>query len=160
MMLFEDMDTSESEHSDVEASTDGDWGACCSCSKGSQCMTNKCECRSAGGICGMSCGCLPAKCSNRKAASIKEPDELPQPKMADESVNALHTSENDESLILASHGAMLLHNAFAEKPSEANDDGGQRRKPLSDIGNTQVTFNSHYLQVIRTCSQLKELSLP
>lgn len=106
---------------------------CCSCSKYSSCKTTKCQCRSFGGFCGASCGCVPTKCANR------ELDESLQPEVAEGTVNGSGTDETEDRL-LASHGAILLHSALAEKPAETNDDGGPKRKPLSDIGNTVVSF--------------------
>lgn len=174
-IVFEDMDTSESEKSDADAvDDDGEWvaddddvwvaeddmvygrrqskkrnsrsknqssgpssssdqegkldsegegimgvkttsGVCCTCSKSSSCKTNKCQCRSAGGLCGPSCGCVASKCTNR--------------------------DETEQDKLLASHGAMLLESALIEKPAETKEDGGPARKPLSDIGNTEVKSN-------------------
>lgn len=105
---------------------------CCSCSKYSSCKTTKCQCRSAGGFCGASCGCVPTKCANR------ELDESLQPQGAEGIVNGSASDETKDGL-LVSHGAMLLHSALVDKPVETNDDGGTKRKPLSDIGNTVVS---------------------
>uniref|UniRef100_A0A6N2MLA4 Kinesin motor domain-containing protein n=1 Tax=Salix viminalis TaxID=40686 RepID=A0A6N2MLA4_SALVM len=44
--------------------------------------------------------------------------------------------------VLASHGALLLQSALVEKPVETNDDNVARRKPLSDIGNTMAKSNA------------------
>lgn len=119
---------------------------CCSCSRSSYCKTTKCQCRASGGACGLSCGCRPSKCANRGSKS--ERDESIRP----DSVGDVRSgSENDatdeESRDLVSHGARLLQNALAERrPSEAPpaEDGGAKRKPLSDIGNTVVCFHSPY----------------
>lgn len=105
---------------------------CCSCSRYSTCKTTKCQCRSLGGFCGASCGCVSAKCTNR------EIDESLQSELAEGIDNGSGTEETKDRL-LASHGAMLLHSALADKPAETNDDGGPKRKPLSDIGNTLVS---------------------
>uniref|UniRef100_A0A5B7AUA4 Kinesin motor domain-containing protein n=1 Tax=Davidia involucrata TaxID=16924 RepID=A0A5B7AUA4_DAVIN len=164
--LLEDMDTSDSEHSDLDATDDEcerehfdldaanddpEWvhsnrrrpkkrnlkgEVCCSCSKKSLCKTTRCECRAAWGNCGISCNCEATKCSNREAAVIKEVDHLPQSEPAE------GTDETDRSHVLASHGAMLLQSALTEKPTETNDECGPRRKPLSDIGNTVVKSNA------------------
>lgn len=208
MELLEDMDTSESEHSDREADDDREWeysdldegddsgwghsrvkgrrrppikrknskterysgamsnstqtndpenvdtvsngegnttvsqktasGVCCSCSRYSSCKTMKCECRAAGGSCCLSCGCLPTKCSNREAASIKELGDLPPLELAEGSGHVSGTDEAERSRSLASHGAMLLQTALSENPAETRNDTGAKRKPLSDIGNTVV----------------------
>ncbi|KAH7524747.1 hypothetical protein FEM48_Zijuj06G0152200 [Ziziphus jujuba var. spinosa] len=108
---------------------------CCSCSKYSSCKTTKCQCRSAGGFCGASCGCVPTKCANR------ELDESLQPQGAEGTVNGSGSDETKDGL-LVSHGAMLLHSALVDKPVETNDDGGTKRKPLSDIGNTVAKSNA------------------
>ena len=119
---------------------------CCLCSKFSSCKTTKCQCRANGGACGLSCGCIPSKCSNR--GSISERDESMQPDLVGDVENATENGETneDESRDLVSNGARLLQNALAERPSEAPpaEDGGAKRKPLSDIGNTLVRFHSPY----------------
>ncbi|KAJ4881322.1 chromosome-associated kinesin-related [Raphanus sativus] len=38
---------------------------CCSCTKKSLCKTKSCKCRANGSGCGISCGCIASKCSNR-----------------------------------------------------------------------------------------------
>ncbi|XP_009108069.1 kinesin-like protein KIN-4C isoform X1 [Brassica rapa] len=38
---------------------------CCSCTKKSLCKTKNCKCRANGSGCGISCGCIASKCSNR-----------------------------------------------------------------------------------------------
>ncbi|KAL9450088.1 hypothetical protein AB3S75_011923 [Citrus x aurantiifolia] len=187
IMFLEDMDTSESEHSDRD-SADDEWvcpnrrvkkriskngnragsgqfgddsgnlsldfsgegitgvkqntksGLCCTCSKSSLCKTNKCQCRAAGGACKASCGCSSTKCSNREAIIIKE-DELSKPNMASEQ-SGQGADETDKDHALVTHGAMLLQNALIERPADTDEDGGARRKPLSDIGNTLVKSNA------------------
>ncbi|KAA8538181.1 hypothetical protein F0562_027789 [Nyssa sinensis] len=149
--LLEDMDTSDSEHSeDVceehfdsnRADDDPEWvlpksgGACCSCSKQSLCKTTRCQCRDSRRYCGISCACKATKCSNRKIALTNEADHLPQSQPAE------GTDEIESSSVLASHGAMLLQVALAEKPTETNNDEGPTRKPLSDIGNTLAKSNA------------------
>lgn len=109
---------------------------CCTCSKSSSCKTMKCQCRATKGSCGPSCGCSSVKCSNRNAdgkqnnsTSILEHSE---------------SSQEEQQQVLASRGALLLQNALADKPVEETNDGEgtrTRRKPLSDIGNTTVTFS-------------------
>ncbi|XP_059631252.1 kinesin-like protein KIN-4C [Cornus florida] len=146
-----DMDTSESEHSDDGGESDPEFvifnrqqhrkrdsriEVCCSCSTSSSCKTMRCECRAIGGHCGASCGCKATKCSNRDTASVKELDHLPRLQLAE------GTNETESNRVLASHGAMLLQSALAENPVEANDDGGPRRKALSDIGNTLAKSNA------------------
>ncbi|XP_024007655.1 kinesin-like protein KIN-4C isoform X2 [Eutrema salsugineum] len=39
---------------------------CCSCTKKSLCKTKNCKCRANGSGCGISCGCIASKCSNRE----------------------------------------------------------------------------------------------
>ncbi|XP_038896818.1 kinesin-like protein KIN-4C [Benincasa hispida] len=113
---------------------------CCTCSKFSSCKTTRCECRANGGACGLSCGCVPSKCSNRGSKSDRDASMRPDLIIRDVR-NALKNGETDEeSRDLVSHGARLLQNALAERPSDAPtaDDGGAKRKPLLDIGNTLV----------------------
>lgn len=92
---------------------------CCSCSKSSACKTINCECKTVGNSCGSSCSCLATKCDNR--ASF---------------LNESHEPIQSEAL-LVTQGAELLQEALADRPAEANNDQDPR-KPLSDIGNTQV----------------------
>ena len=107
-------------------------GVCCTCSRSSSCKTTRCECRAGGESCGISCNCVPTKCSNREAAIVKVSNHSTQSELADSS------DEKERSQDLVSHGAMLLQSALAEKPVETNDENEPRRKPLSDIGNTVV----------------------
>ncbi|XP_058786276.1 kinesin-like protein KIN-4C [Vicia villosa] len=97
---------------------------CCSCSKISACKTIKCECKAMGNSCGSSCSCLATKCDNRESF-----------------LNELHEPMQSEAL-LVTQGAELLQEALADRFAEANNDQGPR-KPLSDIGNTQVKSNDH-----------------
>ncbi|WVZ73699.1 hypothetical protein U9M48_021980 [Paspalum notatum var. saurae] len=64
----------------------------CSCSKGSSCKTNKCECRGSGAQCGAGCGCKDSKCSNR---------------------------DNSDRTVI-NQGIVLLENAFTEEVQDAN----------------------------------------
>ncbi|KGN60259.1 kinesin-like protein KIN-4C [Cucumis sativus] len=113
---------------------------CCTCSKFSSCKTSKCQCRANGGACGSSCGCIPSKCSNRGSKSDR--DASMQLDLFKDVRNGTENDETDEeNQDLVSHGARLLQNALAERPSDAPptaEDGGAKRKPLSDIGNTLV----------------------
>ncbi|KAG6784349.1 hypothetical protein POTOM_010040 [Populus tomentosa] len=101
---------------------------CCACSKYSLCKTSKCQCRASGGCCGISCGCMPNKCSNRGASTVPDSE--------------LGSNETENNQVLASHGAMLLESALVEKPRETSDDSVVGRKPLSDIGNTMAKSNA------------------
>lgn len=107
---------------------------CCSCSKYSSCKTTKCQCRSSGESCGMSCGCMATKCANRNVDKSQQSD------VADVIASDSGIDEPEKDRLLASHGAMLLQSALVDKPTETSEDGGPRRKPLSDIGNTTVCF--------------------
>ncbi|PON91611.1 Kinesin-like protein [Trema orientale] len=109
---------------------------CCSCSKYSSCKTTKCQCRSSGEFCGVSCGCMATKCANRDVDKSQQSD------IADGIANGSGTDEPEKDRLLASHGAMLLQSALVDKPTETNEDGAPRRKPLSDIGNTTVKPNA------------------
>lgn len=124
---------------------------CCTCSRSSSCKTTKCQCRANGGACGLSCGCIPSKCSNRGSKSDR--DASLQLDLTRNVRNAMENDETDEeSRDLVSHGARLLQNALAERPSDdapPAEDGGAKRKPLSDIGNTLVRFHSpHWLKFL------------
>ncbi|CAL9244424.1 unnamed protein product [Arabidopsis halleri] len=119
---------------------------CCTCSKSSSCKTMKCQCRATKGSCGPSCGCSSVKCSNRNADG-KENNSISESEALENGENSQESDEKDkeqQQLVLASRGAMLLQNALADKPGEeTNDDRGtrRRRKPLSDIGNTTGKSN-------------------
>ena len=102
---------------------------CCSCSKKSLCKTMKCECRATNGSCGTSCGCAPAKCTNRDTDLFKKLDNLQQLEMT-EGRNCLGAG--------ASPGVLLLHSALVDKPAGRNSNCATRGKALSDIGNTLV----------------------
>ncbi|CAI8599148.1 unnamed protein product [Vicia faba] len=102
-------------------------GICCSCSKISACKTMKCECKAMGNSCASSCSCLATKCGNR-ASFLNESHEPIQ-----------------SEVLLVTQGAELLQEALADRPAEANNGQGPR-KPLSDIGNTQVKSNDHGIQ--------------
>lgn len=128
--LEEDMDISDSDHSDH---SDTDYGSSgCSCGKRSSCLTNKCLCRVMNGSCGPSCGCNPKKCSNRESSTKNQLPSL-------DVVGDEGTDEAESSQTLVSQGAMLLQNALSEKPIQSKDEGETKRKPLSDIGNTRVS---------------------
>ncbi|XP_071925031.1 kinesin-like protein KIN-4C isoform X1 [Coffea arabica] len=138
----EGLNTKTSGGEDSTGSQKYESAICCSCSKKSLCKTMKCECRLADGICGTSCGCDPVKCSNRESALTQEDNGLPPSEIVGLTRTASETDEADGSHVLASHGAMLLQSALSEKPMISNDEGGPRRKPLSDIGNTLAKSNA------------------
>ncbi|GAA0144720.1 microtubule binding motor protein [Lithospermum erythrorhizon] len=139
--LLEDMDISESENSsNGENDNDSDWdcnGVCCSCSKQSSCKTRKCECRAAKGLCRISCGCESTRCSNRVRVSTEEENDNIQSVLVKDTITI---PDDDKSHVLASQGAMLLQCALSENPNLKNDDV-PKRKPLSDIANTQAKLN-------------------
>ncbi|KAL6179342.1 hypothetical protein ACLB2K_050858 [Fragaria x ananassa] len=114
-------------------------GACCSCTKTSSCKTSKCQCRANGGSCGASCGCVPTKCSNRGSGLLEVHGALEGEAAQG---NDQGTNETEKNQLLASQGAKLLQNALVERPSETTDDGGPRRKALSEIGNSLVKSNA------------------
>jgi len=120
---------------------------CCACSKYSLCKTSKCQCRASGGCCGISCGCMPNKCSNRGATTIPDSE--------------LGSNETENNQVLASHGAMLLESALVEKPRETSDDSVVGRKPLADIGNTMVcSFRSNQLVILFFANSLMQIGFP
>lgn len=116
---------------------------CCSCSKKSSCKTMRCECRDSEGNCGTSCGCDPVRCSNRESALTQEDNDFQPSEIVELIRTASEICEAERSHILAFHGAMLLQSALSDKPVITNDEGGTRRKPLSDIGNTLVCLSYH-----------------
>lgn len=120
----EKLDTCSDE--EVKSTTSSD--VCCTCTRKSSCKTMKCQCLAANGYCGPSCGCSSLKCSNRNASGEQNPHEF---------------GEEEQQQALASRGALLLRTALTDKSAqETNDNEGAKRtrKPLSDIGNTTVSF--------------------
>ncbi|KAF9608658.1 hypothetical protein IFM89_010442 [Coptis chinensis] len=117
---------------------------CCSCSRRSFCKTDKCECRGTGSTCGESCGCAPNKCTNREDGSNKtELYESPQSETSRGNGDSTGIDDTDRYKALASQGAMLLQSALSAKPNNVkNEDIETRRRPLSDIGNTEVKSNA------------------
>ncbi|KAE8701732.1 hypothetical protein F3Y22_tig00110511pilonHSYRG00175 [Hibiscus syriacus] len=147
--FMDDMDTSQSEYSDMNASDEDDWMQskkerarrkaflatrandmkinkgyvdgllCCSCNEKSLCETSKCQCRANGSCCGQSIDCSSVKCCNKEIKA-----------------NISSDLGTDEENNLVAHGAMLLQNALgSEKEDETDEDGHTGRKALSDIGN-------------------------
>ncbi|KAL9330001.1 hypothetical protein ACSQ67_005004 [Phaseolus vulgaris] len=105
---------------------------CCSCSINSSCKTTKCICRAMGSSCGNSCGCQVNKCENRSSIS-DESQEWP--------AQSASFEETDKDRLLVTQGAELLQGALVDGHPETNNDQA-RRKPLSDIGNTQIKSNA------------------
>ncbi|XP_062098284.1 kinesin-like protein KIN-4C isoform X2 [Humulus lupulus] len=128
---------SENSIPSIAARNKNESSTCCSCSKKSLCKTSKCICRSNGGSCGTSCGCIASKCSNRVALPIQLNDS-PGPEIAEAKVNSLKIAETRKDATDASHGAMLLQNALEQQLTEKNDHQGSYKKPLSDIGNIRM----------------------
>ncbi|KDP41482.1 hypothetical protein JCGZ_15889 [Jatropha curcas] len=120
------MGTSESEHSGANNAGLGKSTPrlCCSCSKKSLCKTSKCECRAATGSCGIGCGCAISKCTNRAVLFIKM-DNSPQQEVSQDSVHCSGSSETEKGVVIS-----LL--------AATNNNCAPRRKPLHEIGNTQV----------------------
>ena len=101
---------------------------CCSCSRTSLCNTTKCACKAMGSSCGNSCGCQVNNCANRASIS-NESKEGP--------AQSASIEETDKDRLLVTQGAELLQGALVDRHPDTNNDHGER-KPLSDIGNTQV----------------------
>jgi len=101
---------------------------CCSCSRNSSCKTTKCICKTIGSSCGGSCGCQVNKCVNRTSISNESQER---------SAQSASMKETDKDRLLVTQGADLLQEALSDRHSETNNDKSHR-KPLSDIGNTQV----------------------
>lgn len=101
------------EHADLTAKALSE--GFCSCSKKSLCKTLKCKCRANNGSCGTSCGCAPAKCTNRATDLFNKLDDLQK-----------------------SEGTGSSQSASTDKPAESDSNSPVRGKALSDVGNTLV----------------------
>ncbi|XP_027354543.1 kinesin-like protein KIN-4C isoform X2 [Abrus precatorius] len=123
-------ENSKDGHVDESGETASD--VCCSCSKISSCKTTKCKCKATGSSCGSSCGCLATKCGNRAS------EEPTQSGMVQRTGNNSSIEETDKHRLLATQGAELLQGALVDRLAETNSDQ-EPRKPLSDIGNTQLS---------------------
>ncbi|KAK7351230.1 hypothetical protein VNO77_10526 [Canavalia gladiata] len=124
----------------VDASGQTASDICCSCNKTSSCKTTKCKCKVMGNSCGSSCGCLATKCANRASIS-NELQEPTQSILVHKTGNNSSIEETDKHRLLATQGAELLQGALVDRLAETNSDQGPR-KPLSDIGNTEVKSNA------------------
>lgn len=111
---------------------------CCPCSRTSSCKTTRCICKAMGSSCGSSCGCQVNKCANRASIS-NESREGP--------AQSASIEETDKDRLLVTQGAELLQGALVDRHPETNNDQGHR-KPLSDIGNTQVRASQLLFRVI------------
>ncbi|XP_052726740.1 kinesin-like protein KIN-4C [Vigna angularis] len=105
---------------------------CCPCSRTSSCKTTKCICKAMGSSCGSSCGCQVNKCANRASISNVSREGPAQ---------SASIEETEKDRILVTQGAELLQGALVDRHPETNNDQGHR-KPLSDIGNTQMKSNA------------------
>ena len=119
---------------DILVDTPGETASdiCCSCSRTSSCKTTKCKCKAMGNSCGSSCSCLSTKCANRASIS-------------NESQEPTQSASIEETDLLVTQGAELIQGALVDRLDEINSDRGHR-KPLSDIGNTQVCVSHHPLK--------------
>ncbi|KAJ0085394.1 hypothetical protein Patl1_08660 [Pistacia atlantica] len=144
-IFLEDMDTSDSEHSD----TDGDDEWVKSRKRPVKKRSSKNGSRSSVEFNQLGVDVSEklrldysaVKCSNREAVIGKKHD-LPQSDVANSEESGPGADDKEKNHLLASEGAMLLQSALIEKPTETNNDGGSRRKPLSDIGNALVKSNA------------------
>ncbi|XVE55606.1 hypothetical protein DITRI_Ditri03aG0172400 [Diplodiscus trichospermus] len=168
IIFIEEMDTSDSEYSDIDANDD-EWvqsekrpikrrasRARASNPASHQQDANDLE-NSTGEItrtndglcCSCSCSkkslCKTPKCQCRaNGNSCGQSCGCSSAKCSNRKIEANMLNDvgaNTENLV--AHGAMLLQNAFeAEKAAETNDDHATRRKALTDIGNTLVKSNA------------------
>ncbi|OWM71337.1 hypothetical protein CDL15_Pgr011466 [Punica granatum] len=142
---YSDPNASELENSE-EISVQGKKGSgtCCSCSKRSLCKTMKCECRTAGGSCGIACGCSSAKCTNRADLPVKL-EESAGTGISDENLNSnsnLSVNAEAEKNVLNSQDA-IPHSGPLLAPAETDDHCGLKKMPLYDIANTLVRFTNY-----------------
>ncbi|KAE8666761.1 Kinesin-like protein BC2 [Hibiscus syriacus] len=165
MIFTEDMDISESEHSDMDAHDDDDdddeWvqsdkkqilkrvsrsrtSILAVHQPDSNDLENKgCSDEVTEKIDGICCSCSKqsscktSKCQCRaNGSSCGQSCGCSSVKCSNRRAEANEGGSNETNNLVA-HGAMLLQNAFGgEKPAEANDDCPTKRKALSDIGNT------------------------
>ncbi|GMI82779.1 hypothetical protein like AT5G60930 [Hibiscus trionum] len=166
MIFTEDMDISESEHSDMDSHDDDDddeWVQSnkkqiqkrASRSRSSilavhQPDTNGLENKGCDEVaekidgicctCSKQSSCKTSKCQCRiNGSSCGQSCSCSSVKCSNREAEASVANDggSNDPRILAAHGAMLLQNAFGgEKPTETNDDCPTKRKALSDIGNT------------------------
>ncbi|KAK8642710.1 hypothetical protein V6N13_012047 [Hibiscus sabdariffa] len=170
MIFTEDMDISESEHSDMEAHDDDDDDDWVQSDKkqirkrasrfrnsilavhqpDTSVLENKgCSDEVTEKIDGICCtcskqsSCETSKCQCRaNGSSCGQSCGCSSVKCSNREAeaNVANDGGSDETNLVA-HGAMLLQNAFGgERPAETSDDCPTKRKALSDIGNTVVPF--------------------
>ncbi|XWS23987.1 hypothetical protein CRYUN_Cryun28dG0062500 [Craigia yunnanensis] len=172
IMFMEDMDTSESEHSDVDASDDDDdWVQSerkpirrrASRARASSLGINDSDTNDLENIkgctsevtekidrlccaCSKKSLCKTPKCQCRaKGNSCGQSCGCSLVKCSNREAEAKMPNDvgTNEEKNLVTHGAMLLQNALeSEKAAEINDDCATRRKALTDIGNTLVKSNA------------------
>ncbi|XP_017981679.1 PREDICTED: kinesin-like protein KIN-4C [Theobroma cacao] len=166
IIFMEDMDTSESEHSDMDASDDGEWVQSekkpfrrrASRSRGHssegihQLVANDsenikgCTGEVTGKTDGLCCTCSKKswcktpKCQCRaNGNSCGQSCGCSSVRCSNREAEANMPSDvgTNEEQSLVAQGAMLLQNALeGEKAAETNEDCATKRKPLTDIGNT------------------------
>ncbi|KAK8480438.1 hypothetical protein V6N13_056955 [Hibiscus sabdariffa] len=154
--FMEDVDASQLEHSDINASDDDDWmqynkkGARRKASRATRAngLGNNKGCvdevkgRSDGLLC-CSCSekslCETSKCQCRvNGSSCGQSCDCSSVKCCNREIeaNILNDVGSNEGKNLVAHGAMLLQNALeSERADETKEDGHTGRKALSDIGN-------------------------
>ncbi|XVE95183.1 hypothetical protein REPUB_Repub02eG0074500 [Reevesia pubescens] len=167
IVFTEDMDTSESEHSDTDASDDDDWVQ--SEKKPTRRRASRardihqsdfddqenikgCSGEVNGKSDGLCCTCSKKslcktpKCQCRaNGNSCGESCGCSSVKCSNREgeANIANDVGTNEEKNLVAQGAMLLQNALeSEKAVETNDDGATRRKALTDIGNTLAKPNA------------------
>ncbi|OMO50768.1 hypothetical protein CCACVL1_30271 [Corchorus capsularis] len=171
IIFMEDMDTSESEHSDMDASDDDEWvqsnkkknrrktfrprghssmGTNQSDTNGLE-STKESSCEVPGKTDGLCCTCSKQSyCKTPKCQckangnSCGESCSCSSVKCSNRETEANISNDvgTKEEQNLAAQGAMLLQNAMEGVKAEANDDGATKRKALTDIGNTLAKSNA------------------
>lgn len=134
---------------------------CCSCNQRSGCKTKKCECKAAGGFCGLQCGCKAGRCANRleKASVEVAPTasnemaqamaclrvESPQQRANQGEIVLVQSPHTEQGLV--KKAAMLLDTAWKERTqspdsSEENIESGTKASSGAQAGNWKLEVGS------------------
>ncbi|XWS14910.1 hypothetical protein CRYUN_Cryun35bG0049400 [Craigia yunnanensis] len=170
MIFMEDMDISESEYSDMDASDDDDWVQSekkpikrrASRARASSLGINQsdsndletikgCTDEVTRKIDGLCCTCSKkSRCKTPKCQCRANGNSCGQLcgcysvkcSNREEESNMPNNVDSNEENNLVAHGAMLLQNALESEKAETDNDDATRRRALTDIGNTLVKPNA------------------